>query len=156
MDMIKILFVQVEEGMSSGGSTGFPSTPAPTPFSHGPGGIKPEDLAASISRLSVIQEQTDTTSGVAINILEATDVSVGNSSNLSNYFGSPQGSGDTIFDQLSGGRQAASKHQQRSRSNSSSGFHDVTINTPAKRSLMHGGNSLVSSPLPPTTEDDGR
>ena len=41
--------------MSSGGSTGMPATPAPTPFSHGPGGIKPEDLAASISRLSVIQ-----------------------------------------------------------------------------------------------------
>jgi len=45
-----IFVVQVEEGMSSGGSTGVPATPAPTPFSHGPGGIRPEDLAAGISR----------------------------------------------------------------------------------------------------------
>ena len=44
---------QVEEGMSSGGSTGMPATPAPTPFSHGPGGVRPEDLAAGISRLAV-------------------------------------------------------------------------------------------------------
>jgi hypothetical protein len=46
----KMFLVQVEEGMSSGGSTGVPATPAPTPFSHGPGGIRPEDLAAGISR----------------------------------------------------------------------------------------------------------
>ena len=44
---------QVEEGMSSGGSTGIAATPAPTPFSHGPGGVRPEDLAAGISRLAV-------------------------------------------------------------------------------------------------------
>eukprot|EP00088_Acartia_fossae_P047014 TRINITY_DN5091_c2_g1_i3.p1 TRINITY_DN5091_c2_g1~~TRINITY_DN5091_c2_g1_i3.p1 ORF type:complete len:1000 (-),score=250.08 TRINITY_DN5091_c2_g1_i3:148-3147(-) len=148
--------LKVEEGMSSGGSTGMPATPAPTPFSHGPGGIKPEDLAASISRLSVIQEQTDTTPGVAINILEATDTTANNTtaSTLSNYFGSPQGAGDSIFDQLSstggGGRHAAVK-QQRSRSNSSSGFHDVTINTPAKR--LQASQSQMSSPLPPTSED---
>ena len=43
--------------MSSGGSTGMPATPAPTPFSIGPSGIRPEDLVAGISRLSVIQEQ---------------------------------------------------------------------------------------------------
>ena len=42
--------LKVEEGMSSGGSSGFPSTPAPTPFSHHPGGVRPEDLAAGISR----------------------------------------------------------------------------------------------------------
>jgi len=48
--------LKVEEGMSSGGSSGFPSTPAPTPFSHHPGGVRPEDLAAGISRLSVIGE----------------------------------------------------------------------------------------------------
>ena len=36
--------------MSSGGSSGFPSTPAPTPFSQHPGGVRPEDLAAGISR----------------------------------------------------------------------------------------------------------
>lgn len=48
--------LKVEEGMSSGGSSGFPSTPAPTPFSHHPGGVRPEDLAAGISRLSVIEE----------------------------------------------------------------------------------------------------
>ena len=34
-----------------------PATPAPTPFSIGPSGIRPEDLVAGISRLSVIQEQ---------------------------------------------------------------------------------------------------
>ena len=45
--------------MSSGGSSGMPATPAPTPFSHGPGGVRPEDLAAGISRLSVIQEAAD-------------------------------------------------------------------------------------------------
>ncbi len=42
--------------MSSGGSSGFPSTPAPTPFCHHPGGVRPEELAAGISRLSVIEE----------------------------------------------------------------------------------------------------
>ena len=42
--------------MSSGGSSGFPSTPAPTPFTFHPGGVRPEDLAAGISRLSVIEE----------------------------------------------------------------------------------------------------
>merc|ERR1712020_245912 len=44
------------EGMSSGGSSALPSTPAPTPYSHHPGGVRPEDLAAGISRLSVIEE----------------------------------------------------------------------------------------------------
>ena len=47
------LAAQVEEGMSSGGSSGFPSTPAPatTPFiQHVAGGVRPEDLAAGISR----------------------------------------------------------------------------------------------------------
>ena len=53
--------VKVEEGMSSGGSTGMPATPAPTPFSIGPSGIRPEDLVAGISRLSVIQEQDTAT-----------------------------------------------------------------------------------------------
>jgi hypothetical protein len=48
--------LKVEEGMSSGGSSGFPSTPAPTPFTFHPGGVRPEDLAAGISRLSVIEE----------------------------------------------------------------------------------------------------
>ena len=42
--------LKVEEGMSSGGSSGFPSTPAPTPFSAHPGGVRPEELAAGISR----------------------------------------------------------------------------------------------------------
>ena len=42
----------------------------------------------------LIQEQTDTTPGVAINILEATDTTANNTtaSTLSNYFGSPQAS----------------------------------------------------------------
>ena len=55
--------LKVEEGMSSGGSSGFPSTPAPTPFSHHPGGVTPEDLAAGISRLSVIEETKEQQSG---------------------------------------------------------------------------------------------
>ena len=59
--IISCTLVQVEEGMSSGGSTGMPATPAPTPFSIGPSGIKPEDLVAGISRLSVIQEQDTAT-----------------------------------------------------------------------------------------------
>ena len=43
--------------MSSGGSTGLPATPAPTPFAQGGSlGIRPEDLVAGISRLSVIEE----------------------------------------------------------------------------------------------------
>jgi len=140
--------LKVEVGMSSGGSTGMPTTPAPTPFSHGPGGVRPEDLAAGISRLSVIQEAADTgpsPSAVAINVLEATDTSISNntSSNLSNYFGSPQSSGESIFDQLT----TTGNVKVRSRSNSSSGgpgFQDVTINTPAKR--VHLQNSVPTTP----------
>lgn len=124
------------EGMSSGGSTGLPATPAPTPFSHGPGGVRPEDLAASISRLSVIQE-ADT--GPAINILDASSEAAvspaANPNNLSNYFGTPQNSGDSIFDQLSA--------SPRSRATSESqaqpplpGFTDITINTPVKRAAQ--------------------
>ena len=105
-----------------------PATPAPTPFSHGPGGVRPEDLAAGISRLSVIQEAADTSPQVAINVLEATDNS--NTSNLSNYFGSPQSSVDSIFDQLSA--PPGTKARSRSNSSSGTGFHDVTISTPAK------------------------
>jgi len=148
--------LKVEEGMSSGGSTGIPATPAPTPFSHAPGGIKPEDLAASISRLSVIQEQTDTsatnTGGIAINILEATDTSVNtNTSSLTNYFGSPQT--DNIFDQLSNNRPTS---KQRSRSNSNSGFQDITINTPAKRLQTSNNASLINSPLQPLHGQENR
>ena len=130
-----------------------PATPAPTPFSHGPGGIKPEDLAASISRLSVIQEAD---AGPSINILDATGSSTGNnpispnpSNNLSNYFGTPQSSGDSIFDQLT---QPTGKNS-RSRTGSEAGpvpgsggvagFHDVTIHTPARHA------NQVSTPVMP-------
>lgn len=58
--------LKFEEGMSSGGSSGFPSTPAPTPFAPPPGaGVRPEDLAAGISRLSVIEESVDQNSANA-------------------------------------------------------------------------------------------
>ena len=123
--------------MSSGGSTGLPATPAPTPFSHGPGGVRPEDLAASISRLSVIQE-ADT--GPAINILEASTASeagispAANPNNLSNYFGTPQNSGDSIFDQLSASpRSRATSESQAQPPPPLPGFTDITINTPVKR-----------------------
>ena len=127
------------EGMSSGGSTGMPATPAPTPFSHGPGGVRPEDLAASISRLSVIQE-ADT--GPAINILEAStasDASVSpaaNPNNLSNYFGTPHNSGDSIFDQLSASPRSRATSESQAQPPSQPpqpGFTDITINTPVKR-----------------------
>jgi len=89
--------LKVEEGMSSGGSTGLPATPAPTPFSLGPGGgIRPEDLVAGISRLSVIQEME---TGPSIAVHEASVNELANSS-LSNYFGTPQSSGDSVFDTL--------------------------------------------------------
>ena len=128
----------------SGGSTGLPATPAPTPFSLGPGGVRPEDLAASISRLSVIQEtQADTSP--AINILEASPASAApdpatsprpsNPNNLSNYFGTPQNSGssaaDSIFDQLSASPR--SRATSESTAAAQSGFTDITINTPVKR-----------------------
>lgn len=129
--------------MSSGGSTGMPATPAPTPFSHGPGGVRPEDLAAGISRLSVIQEATDSAPAVAINVLDASGVSA-TGSNLSNYFGSP--AGDNIFDQLA---TPAPGNGTRSRTNSNSveGFHDVTIETPAKRYMNNSGLSSASPAL---------
>jgi len=145
--------LRVEEGMSSGGSTGMPATPAPTPFSHGPGGIKPEDLAASISRLSVIQEAD---AGPSINILDATGSSTGNnpispnpSNNLSNYFGTPQSSGDSIFDQLTQptGKNSRSRTGSEagpvSGSGGGAGFHDVTIHTPARHA------NQVSTPVMP-------
>ena len=64
--------------MSSGGSSGFPSTPAPTPFTAHPGGVRPEELAAGISRLSVIEESGES-SKMASNEQQP---------NLSQYFGS--------------------------------------------------------------------
>ena len=73
--------LKVEEGMSSGGSSGFPSTPAPTPFSVHPGGILPEELAAGISRLSVIEE-----SGQEQKM--ASNDQQNQTPNLSQYFGS--------------------------------------------------------------------
>ena len=144
----------------SGGSTGLPATPAPTPFSLGPGGVRPEDLAASISRLSVIQEtQADTSP--AINILEASPASAApdpatsprpsNPNNLSNYFGTPQNSGssaaDSIFDQLSASPR--SRATSESTAAAQSGFTDITINTPVKRApAMAGPAPAPVSPAP--------
>eukprot|EP00092_Neocalanus_flemingeri_P034874 GFUD01037949.1.p1 GENE.GFUD01037949.1~~GFUD01037949.1.p1 ORF type:complete len:922 (+),score=262.07 GFUD01037949.1:67-2832(+) len=152
--------LRVEEGMSSGGSTGMPATPAPTPFSHGPGGINPEDLSAGISRLSVIQEAD---AGPSINILDATGSSTGNipispnpGNNLSNYFGTPQSSGDSIFDHLT----TPSGKGSRSRSGSEtggSGFHDVTIHTPSRHAnqtstpVMPQSPSTQHAPVNPVT-----
>jgi tetratricopeptide (TPR) repeat protein len=140
--------LRVEEGMSSGGSTGMPATPAPTPFSHGPGGIKPEDLAASISRLSVIQEAD---AGPSINILDATGSSTGNNpispnpgNNLSNYFGTPQSSGDSIFDHLT--TPSGKGSRSRSGSEAGSGFHDVTIHTPARHANQSSTPLMPQSP----------
>jgi len=73
--------LKVEEGMSSGGSSGFPSTPAPTPFSAHPGGVRPEDLAAGISRLSVIEESGETIKSSTMASNESSQP------NLSQYFG---------------------------------------------------------------------
>ena len=64
-----------------GGSSGFPSTPAPTPFSAHPGGVRPEDLAAGISRLSVIEESGETIKSSTMASNESSQP------NLSQYFG---------------------------------------------------------------------
>ena len=64
-----------------GGSSGFPSTPAPTPFAAHPGGVRPEDLAAGISRLSVIEESGETIKSSTMASNESSQP------NLSQYFG---------------------------------------------------------------------
>ena len=71
--------------MSSGGSSGFPSTPAPTPFSAHPGGVRPEELAAGISRLSVIEESGETIKSSTM----ASSNEQSSQPNLSQYFGNP-------------------------------------------------------------------
>jgi len=142
--------LRVEEGMSSGGSTGMPATPAPTPFSHGPCGIRPEDLAAGISRLSVIQEAD---AGPSINVLDAsgnapTSPNPGN--NLSNYFGTPQSNSDSIFDQLTA-TSSSSVKSGRSRSGSETGsvFQDVTIHTPSRHATRTSTPMMMpQSPTP--------
>ena len=147
------------DGMSSGGSTGLPATPAPTPFSHGPGGVRPEDLAASISRLSVIQE-ADT--GPSISVLDASgrsdqlNTSTGsgkNPNNLSNYFGSPQNPGESIFDQISSPTPRKSSEAAAGVSGLED-FTDVTINTPVKRLPVPGGQ-LTASQTVKTPEAGG-
>ena len=70
--------------MSSGGSSGFPSTPAPTPFTAHPGGVRPEELAAGISRLSVIEESGETHK-----------MASNEQPNLSSYFGTPTATAST-------------------------------------------------------------
>ena len=145
--------------MSSGGSTGMPATPAPTPFSLGPCGIRPEDLVAGISRLSVIQE-LDTAShadpAVAISVHEASGHSAGNTSNLSNYFGTPQSSGDSVFDTLAtpSGRACRSRAGSEGQGGfqdvrSQGGFQDVTIGTPAKAARQVQGEDRQPSPAGP-------
>ena len=52
-----------------------------------------------------------------------------NPNNLSNYFGTPQSSGDSIFDQLASPRSRATSESQ----GAGGGFTDITINTPVKR-----------------------
>ena len=145
------------DGMSSGGSTGLPATPAPTPFSHGPGGVRPEDLAASISRLSVIQE-ADT--GPSISVLDASggsdqlNTSTGsgkNPNNLSNYFGTPQNAGESIFDQISSPIAKKSSEAVAGGTGGLEDFTDVTINTPVKR-LPVPGSQVSASPSVKTAE----
>merc|ERR1719319_396784 len=111
--------------MSSGGSTGMPATPAPTPFSHGPGGVRPEELAAGISRLSVIQEAD--TAPVAINVLDESASS--NINNLSNYFGTPTANGESAFDTIA----TPGNRGGRLTGEAAMGFHDITISTPAHK-----------------------
>ena len=114
--------------------------------------MRPEDLAASISRLSVIQE-ADT--GPAINVLEA---SVGSdqstpaphNNNLSNYFGSPHSTGDSIFDQLS-----SSRSRVTSESGAQAGFTDITINTPVKRPPASSSSTPAPPPLHASTPTAG-
>ena len=142
--------------MSSGGSTGMPATPAPTPFSLGPCGIRPEDLVAGISRLSVIQELDTASHGdpaVAISVHEASGHSAGNTSNLSNYFGTPQSSGDSVFDTLAtpSGRACRSRAGSEGQGSfqdvrSQAGFQDVTIGTPAKAPRQAQGEDSLPSP----------
>ena len=125
--------------------------------------MRPEDLAASISRLSVIQEtQADTSP--AINILEASPASAApdpatsprpsNPNNLSNYFGTPQNSGssaaDSIFDQLSASPR--SRATSESTAAAQSGFTDITINTPVKRApALSSPAPAVSAPVQSST-----
>jgi len=107
-----------------------PATPAPTPFSHGPGGVRPEELAASISRLSVIQEAD--TAPVAINVLdESTTASNNNANNLSNYFGTTNE--ESVFDSLS------TDGKLKPAGDGALGFHDITISTPAHKSGVSPG-----------------
>jgi len=70
--------------MSSGGisSSGFPSTPAPTPFTAHAEGVRPEELAAGISRLSVIEESSE------IHKMASSGGNDPPPPNLSQYFGS--------------------------------------------------------------------
>ena len=75
----KVIYVQFF--LLKGGSSGFPSTPAPTPFSAHPGGVRPEDLAAGISRLSVIEESGETIKSSTMASNESSQP------NLSQYFG---------------------------------------------------------------------
>ncbi len=122
--------LKAEEGMSSGGSSDFPSTPAPTPFHPNPGGVRPEDLAAGISRLSVIEEAdatqpvpTDPAAvGANTDMVASSETSTASQPDLSQYFGA--GSGPA-------GSKDAAKPSEAEKS-----FFDQ-INDPQDPSLLH-------------------
>ncbi len=142
--------LKVEEGMSSGGSSGFPSTPAPTPYHPNPGGVRPEELAAGISRLSVIEESDQTSTqpqaGGGPRKMEGAKKTAGSSQNpasgethssssshqpdLSQYFGggsqAPGGGGGAAA--VTAGASGASAQQDS--------FFDQ-INDPTDPSVLH-------------------
>jgi len=157
-----------------------PATPAPTPFSIGPSGIRPEDLVAGISRLSVIQEQDtatiareqqnastglDISTGVVvISVHEASSHSAntstrdaGNTSSLSNYFGTPQSSGDSVFDTLATPSAGTRPRSRESSANEvGGGFQDVTIGTPARRPLRQAREEEASPSSSPSLNIGGQ
>ena len=104
------------------------------------------------SRIAIsVHEASSHSANTSVN---NTSRDAGNTSSLSNYFGTPQSSGDSVFDTL-----AAPSTSIRSRSRESSanevggGFQDVTIGTPARRPLRQGKEeeaSPSSSPSLPT------
>ena len=95
------------------------------------------------SRIAIsVHEASSHSANTSVN---NTSRDAGNTSSLSNYFGTPQSSGDSVFDTL-----AAPSTGIRSRSRESSanevggGFQDVTIGTPARRPLRQGKEEEAS------------
>ncbi len=132
--------LKVEEGMSSGGSSDFPSTPAPTPFHPNPGGVRPEELAAGISRLSVIEESDSSAPHSSANMeakkeakegVEQAEKSASSSSqpDLSQYFGGGQAADSSHDDSTTSSQQQQQQQQQQS-------FFDQ-INVSLDPSVLH-------------------